>query len=272
MRRNADDFPRAQNAAGFAHGQIVLAQVNAIGVGRGGNVGAVVDDHQTHSPAVLAGNLGGLAQRSGKLQQLTIAEILFTQLNHADAGGDELLDCLGCRLAVDQHAEVGVAKLRAAGAGEGFFDCVPTVAEGLEAHPGFGRDRFAELFQAAEGLFHPFAACYADIPGIGPRGFGGRGNRRADIMPGISHGVTVVAGQGGECHGQFVPQFFHQPREMAIVEHKPGEILDDAQTLQRTVRRGVENSQYVVFTIQLYLAQPLAAGVREIGLRNKFRD
>jgi hypothetical protein len=89
VRGPTDEHPVAHDAAGDLHGQVVLAEVQHVGLRAEGDVGAVVDRPQ---PAVPAGGVGEhLAQR----ELLARLEPLLPQLYDVDAGrqhGVEELD------------------------------------------------------------------------------------------------------------------------------------------------------------------------------------
>src|SRR5204863_325049 len=77
--RAADDAVRADRRARLRGGAVVLADVDAVGVARLHEVGAVVEDEQR------AVRVGGGAERLRRLDQLLVGERLVAQLDQVGA-------------------------------------------------------------------------------------------------------------------------------------------------------------------------------------------
>ena len=81
---NADEAIRADDAAGGVGGQIVRPDVDAVGAGKEGDIGAVVHDEKPIA--------GGVAAEAGALEKERIGERFLAQLDAVGAAGEDFAD------------------------------------------------------------------------------------------------------------------------------------------------------------------------------------
>ena len=106
--RDADQGRRADDPPGVADGDVVLAEVDAVGAGEPGEVGAVVDDEP--GPGLRRQD----ADLAGPAEPLAVGQALLAELDHVGPAGQGLADDPGQvaqrRQAADQDHQPGVAQ------------------------------------------------------------------------------------------------------------------------------------------------------------------
>ena len=173
MRRDAEDFFGADEFAGFEGGEIGLADVEAVGVGEDGDVGAVVDDGD-HFVFFAEIDEGLCAAK-----EFAAVKFFFAQLQAISAAEDGLLG--GFKPGTfaerfgDENAEFYVGELCGMKrAGDLLFEIVEAVAEFFDFGGGGGIEDFGEFFEGAEGFAEAFAGGgdYRGDVGAGQLGVG----------------------------------------------------------------------------------------------------
>jgi len=86
MRRHADQPVPSHDLSAIGHGQFVLPDVYAVGIGQQGDVRPVVDDGERPRVA------GELPEQPRSCDQFAVGQLFVPQLQRVDAGFDEVAD------------------------------------------------------------------------------------------------------------------------------------------------------------------------------------
>jgi hypothetical protein len=241
MGADAEEFVGAEEFADVGGGEVGLADVNAVGVGEEGDVGAVVDDAEDVVLAAEGDELVGAAEEVAGLQ------VFFTELEAVGAAEDGLFGGLEPGAFAegfgdqDVEADVFEAVGGVKGAGELLFEGVEAVAEGFDGSGGGGGFGLEAFLNDAEGFAEAFA------------GGGDEGGEvfAAEFVGGFVVGANVAGGvamedgsgeEGADGGGEVVAEVFQGGRELVVVEDEAGVVFQHAQGFSGAIGVDVEDS------------------------------
>ena len=244
VRRASHDGRRPGDATDAFEGEVVGAEVDAVGPAGHGDVGAVIDDDE--SVAVRTDLAGQFDRQPHPADQSPGGERFIADLDHPHPGLEEAADKRGKRAlvltAIDQHAQRDAMEPIAGSrhAQRSALQVVEPVAEGFEARGELRPEQQRAFLKAAQGLLAAGGVGGDQISGASTGKRPHRAHARADIPRHIAEHHPVRKTVTGEHVGEVVTEPLGKRREVGIVEHEAEDILDHPQSLAGPVGRGVE--------------------------------
>src|SRR5271157_4160109 len=224
--RDTDQQVGADDPAGVANREVVLADVDAVGSGQPRQVGAVIEDEA----GLRSG--GQDPDLASAREQLAVGKVFLAKLDDIGAAGQCLADDPGQvaqgRQAADQDHQLrfpqGAVSMHR-GERE-LLERVNIVPQDLEPPGEPDIDELPVLFERAQGLGDALEIGGENGPGILANLLRGCHDVRADVLARVARADEQFGVKTAQSLGQAVANLLQPAGQAWIIEHEPGVILD----------------------------------------------
>jgi hypothetical protein len=230
----------------LVEGQVILAEMDAIGIASDRDVGAVV---------YYAQNIGVpayLHKLDGDSKELVVGDIFRSQLDGVGAAGDAAVgqsDNIGRQVGADYHVQLNVFELFGGAAEENdiLFECVADVAE-IFYFLGYGRVYgLRHLSDGAQGFGEAFASGGEAVIQIVAAELAVDGFAGADVAEGVPAGDKPAGVESVDGGGKFMTELLGAFGQLSGIESEPAEFFYYAKGLTSPIKVGVNYSVSGVF-------------------------